>query len=103
MAKKVVVIGGGYGGAALAKALDETLDVVLVDPKDAFVHAAAALRGLVSEPWSERMFFRYDSLLARGQVVRDRVVRADPAGVTTAGGTRIEADYLVLASGSRYP
>jgi apoptosis-inducing factor 2 len=103
MAAQVVVVGGGYAGIAVAKALDDTLDVVLVDPKDAFVHAVAALRGLVSEPWAQRMFFDYDRLLSRGRVVRDRVVQADPAGVTTAGGTRIDADYVVLASGSAYP
>jgi apoptosis-inducing factor 2 len=103
MAAQVVVVGGGYAGIAVAKALDDTLDVVLVDPKDAFVHAVAALRGLVSEPWAQRMFLDYDRLLARGRVVRDRAVQTDPAGVTTAGGTRIDADYLVLASGSAYP
>src|ERR1035438_6971156 len=42
----VVVIGGGYGGISAAKALDEVADVVLVEPKDAFVHNVAALRAL---------------------------------------------------------
>ena len=43
----VVVIGGGYGGFAAAQALDEFADVVLVEPRDAFVHNVAALRALV--------------------------------------------------------
>ena len=43
----VVVVGGGYGGITVAKALDETSDVVLVEPKDAFMHNIAALRALV--------------------------------------------------------
>jgi NADPH-dependent 2,4-dienoyl-CoA reductase/sulfur reductase-like enzyme len=38
----VVVIGGGYGGINVAKSLDEVADVVLVEPKDAFVHNVAA-------------------------------------------------------------
>jgi NADPH-dependent 2,4-dienoyl-CoA reductase/sulfur reductase-like enzyme len=43
----VVVVGGGYGGYAVATALDETSDVVLVEPKDAFMHNIAALRALM--------------------------------------------------------
>jgi flavin-dependent dehydrogenase len=54
----VVIIGGGYGGISVAKALDDAVDVVLVDPKDSFVHSVAALRSLVSKEWAERMFFR---------------------------------------------
>jgi NADH dehydrogenase FAD-containing subunit len=99
----VMIIGGGYGGISLAKALDNAFDVVLVDPKDSFVHSVAALRSLVRKEWAERMFFRYDGLLTRGQVVRDRAVKVDSRGTTTAGGQRIDADYVVLASGSAYP
>ena len=44
MERTVVVIGGGYGGSAVAKALDAEADVVLVDPRDAFVHSAGSLR-----------------------------------------------------------
>lgn len=103
MSGKVVIVGGGYGGSTLAKALDETMDVVLVDPKDAFVHSVAALRGLVSAEWAPRVFYPYGNLLQRGVVIRDRVVAVDEKGVTTAAGTRIDADYIVLASGSTYP
>lgn len=103
MAASVVIIGGGYGGITLAKALDDAVDVVLVDPKDSFVHSVAALRSLVSKEWAERMFFGYDRLLTRGRVIRDRAVKVDSHGATTAGGQRIGADYVVLASGSAYP
>ncbi len=98
----VVIVGGGYGGTALAKELDESTEVVLVEPKDSFVHAVAALRGLVSAEWAERIFFPYDRLLARGRVVRDRAVLVESTGVTTADGERIDADYIVLATGSGY-
>ena len=40
----VVVVGGGYGGVPTAKALDEIADVVLVEPRDAFVHNVRAAR-----------------------------------------------------------
>ncbi|WP_285563628.1 FAD-dependent oxidoreductase [Streptomyces sp. RTGN2] len=101
--RTVVVIGGGYGGAAVAKVLDEEADVVLVDPKDAFVHAAGSLRALVRPDWAHQIFFPYDTLLRRGTVRRERAVSVDPGGVTLASGERIAAAYLVLATGSDYP
>jgi apoptosis-inducing factor 2 len=100
---RVVVVGGGYGGAAVAKALDADADVVLVEPKDAFVHAAGSLRALVRPDWAHNIFFPYDRLLTRGRVVRDRAVSVAPDGVTLASGERIAADYVVLATGSGYP
>jgi NADH dehydrogenase FAD-containing subunit len=99
----VAIIGGGYGGAAAAKALDEIADVVLIDPKDAFVHNIAALRGLIDPEWADRVFYPYGRLLTRGRVIQDRAVRVDPGAVTIASGERIPADYIVLASGSSYP
>ena len=99
----VVVVGGGYGGAPTAKALDEIADVVLIEPKDAFVHNIAALRGLVDPDWTDRIFYPYDRLLSRGRVIHDRAVRVDADAVILGSGERIEADYIVLASGSAYP
>jgi NADH dehydrogenase FAD-containing subunit len=99
----VVVVGGGYGGIRVAKALDDTSDVVLVEPKDAFMHNIAALRALVDPSWLPGIFFPYAGLLANGRVVRDRAVLVDPHRVVTAGGEQIDADYIVLATGSSYP
>jgi len=99
----VVVIGGGYGGVSVAKALDDVAKVVLVEPKDAFQHNIAALRGLVDPDWTDRTFLPYDKLLIRGSVIRDRAVEVDQHGAVLASGRRLPADYLVLATGSTYP
>lgn len=103
MCPSVVIVGGGYGGISAAKALDGVADVLLVEQRERFVHNVAALRGLVDPGWAERMFLPYDRLLDHGGVVRDRAVRIDQTGVTLAAGTRMSADYLVLATGSSYP
>src|ERR1700680_3625748 len=99
----VVVVGGGYGGVAVAKALDETSDGVLVEPKDAFMHNIAALRALVDPSWLPNIFLPYGGLLANGRVVRDRAVLVDPHRVVTASGEEISAAYVLLGAGSRYP
>ncbi|MFG2671249.1 NAD(P)/FAD-dependent oxidoreductase [Streptomyces sp. NPDC048445] len=102
MSRTVAVIGGGYGGAAVAKALESEADVVLIDPRDAFVNAAASLRALTRPDWAGNMFFPFETLLTKGRVIRDRAASVDGGGVTLASGERVAADYVVLATGSSY-
>lgn len=99
----VVVIGGGYGGVNVAKALDADLDVVLIEPKDAFVHNVGALRALVEPTFLPKIFLPYDRLLGRGRVVRDRAVEVSAHRVVLGSGESITADYVVIATGSTYP
>ena len=99
----VVVLGGGYAGIQVARPLDDLADVVLVEPKDDFVHNVAALRALVDPSWLERIYLPYTGLLGRGRVIRDRAVKADADRVVLASGAELFPDYLVLATGSGYP
>ncbi len=103
MRGRVVVVGGGYGGAAVARALDDVADVVLVEPKDAFVHATAALRAVVDPAWTERVFYPYDALLTNGRVVQDFARSVEPGVVHLSSHESIEADHVVLATGTGYP
>jgi NADH dehydrogenase FAD-containing subunit len=98
-----VVVGGGYAGVNVARSLDDVADVVLVEPKDAFVHNVAALRALVDPSWLPRIYLPYDGLLAHGRVIHDRAAKVDSGRVTLASGEEIRADYIVLATGSAYP
>lgn len=101
--RRVVVVGGGYAGSAVAQGLDDVADVVLVEPKDVFVHNVAALRALVDPSWLELSYFPYDRLLQHGRVVQDRATLIDSGGVTLASGDRLEADIIVLSTGTSYP
>jgi NADH dehydrogenase FAD-containing subunit len=87
----------------VAKGLDETADVTLIEPKDAFVHNVAALRALVAPDWLPRIFLPYAGLLTHGPVVRDRAAKVGTEKVVLASGDEIGADFIVLATGSRYP
>jgi apoptosis-inducing factor 2 len=103
MAPTVAVVGGGYGGITVAKALDHIADVTLIEPRDTFVHNVAGLRAVVDPDWAERIFLPYDRLLARGQVRRDRAVHVTGTSVELGSGEALEADYIVLATGSGQP
>jgi len=100
---RVTVIGGGYGGIAIAKALDDVAEVTLVEQKDTFVNHTAALRAAVDREWAERIFLPYDNLLARGRVVHGTALGVRGTTVSVAGMGDIEADHLVLATGTAYP
>ena len=100
---KVVVIGGGYGGITVAGGLDDVADVTLVEQKDQFVHHAAALRAAVDSVWGHTVFMPYSRLLERGRVVHGTCMRVDGRTVYVAGHDPIEADFLVLATGTTYP
>src|SRR5215467_7512063 len=91
----VVVLGGGYAGVQVARPLDDLAEVVLVEPKDHFVHNVAALRALVDPSWLERIYLPYTALLDAGRVIQDRVVLA-------SGAERLQGS-LVLASVVGYP
>lgn len=100
---KVVIVGGGYGGAATARALDEVADVTLVEPRETFVHNVAALRAAVDPVWAEKIFIPYDGLLSRGRVIRARASLITPGRVELDSGARLDADYVVLATGTTSP
>lgn len=103
MTPTVVVVGGGYGGIHVAKELDSFAAVTLIEPRETFVHNVAALRAVVAPEWVDRLFIPYDGLLAHGRVLRDRAVDVRPGRVALASGAALEADYIVLATGSAYP
>ncbi len=99
--KRVVIIGGGYAGTKLARALDESAEVVLVEPREAFVHIVAAIRAIVAPALLDRLIIPYDRLLGRGKVVQDRAVGFGEREVKLSARGALEADIIVVATGSR--
>lgn len=102
MAFKVAIVGGGYAGFELAKALDSHVDVALIEAREAFVHNVGTPRSIADPGLIERIVFPYDRLLRRGQVVRGHAAKVDKGSVSLQDGTRIDADVVVIATGSSY-
>ncbi len=100
--KKVVIVGGGYVGFEVAKALDEHADVTLIEQREAFVQPPAAIRALLQPDLLNQIILPYDQLLSRGQVVRGRAAAVSQSEVTLDDGTTYPADFIVLATGSSY-
>lgn len=100
MTKRIVIVGGGYVGVQLAKALDDKADVTLIEPRSHFAHAPAMIRSVVDPQVLDQGLIPYDDLLKNGQVLRTRAKSVSAAGVTLEDGTEVPGDYIVVATGS---
>jgi NADPH-dependent 2,4-dienoyl-CoA reductase/sulfur reductase-like enzyme len=104
-AARVVVIGGGFGGASCARALrklDAKLQVTLIEPNRTFTacpfsnEVIAGLRDLQAQQFS------YEKIAAEGvTVIPQAATKVDPQArtVTLADGHSLGYDRLVLAPG----
>lgn len=100
--KRVIIVGGGYAGTGLARRLDRELEVRLIEPRQCFVHNIGAMRAVVEPALLQRIVIPYDRLLRHGQVVQGAATAVLPDGVCLADGSTLEADLVVVATGSRY-
>lgn len=104
--KRVLILGGGFGGIATARRLKEKLDVndevILVDRRDHFMVGFRKTWALVGESTLEAGQRPLDSLVGQDiRVMRDPVTRIDPGGrAATMGDQHISADALVVALGA---
>ena len=104
---KVVVIGGGYGGATAAKYLrwlsDYKIDVVMFEPLEAFVSCPMSNLVLSGVKQMDYLTTPYTSLSRRHgvTVVRDRAQSVDTRAktVTLANGPVIGYDKLIVSPG----
>jgi len=102
---RIVILGGGFGGAGCARALhraDAGFEITLVEPNPTFTACPfsnaviAGLRDIAAQR------FGYDAIRAAGiTVAQDQATAVDPQArrVTLRGGATLAYDRLVLAPG----
>jgi sulfide dehydrogenase [flavocytochrome c] flavoprotein subunit len=105
-AKRVVVVGGGYGGTIAAKyirMMDKSIEVVLIERNDHFVSCPFSnlyIGGIIKD--LTPLTIKFDKLASNHgvKIVQAEVTGIDPAGkvVTTDKGT-VSYDRLVLSPG----
>ncbi len=104
---KVVVIGGGYGGATAAKYIrllsDHKIDVTLVEPDKEFISCPLSNLVLGGSRTLATLSRPYTTLAKHHgiTVARDYAVSIDPVAriVKLAGGNTLQYDKLVLSPG----
>lgn len=102
---RIVVVGGGFGGAACARALkraDARLQVTLIEPNKTFISCPLSNAVIAGLRKMEAQQFGYDKLAAEGIAVVAQAATAidtQKRSVTTADGTAFSYDRLVLSPG----
>jgi sulfide dehydrogenase [flavocytochrome c] flavoprotein chain len=104
---KVVVVGGGYGGATAAKYVrmfsDYGIDVTLVEPNSAFISCPISNLVIQGSKTIADVTTPYDNLTKRHgvKVVRDMVasIDAEKRMVKLAGGGELPYDRLIVSPG----
>jgi NADPH-dependent 2,4-dienoyl-CoA reductase/sulfur reductase-like enzyme len=104
---KVVVIGGGYGGATAAKYVrmwsEGGVDVTLVEPNPTFISCPISNLVLAGLKSMDDITITYDNLVKKHGVtlVRDRVeaIDVDKRQVRLAGGNTLPYDRLIVSPG----
>ena len=104
-AARVVIIGGGFGGASCARALrkiDARLQVTLVEPNRIFTACPFSNEVIAGLRDIEAQQFGYEKIAASGvTVIAQAATKVDPQGRTIGltDGTSLRYDRLVLAPG----
>ena len=104
---KVLVVGGGYGGATVSKYIrllsDYSIDVMMVEPNKAFVSCPVSNLVIAGMKTMKDITTPYDGLSSKHgvRIVHDMVTRIDPAKkvAVLASGGEVRYDKLVMSPG----
>ena len=102
---RVVVVGGGFGGAACARALKRAqadLQIILIEPNAVFTSCPFSNEAIAGLRDIEAQRFGYDRIAADGiTVIGQAVTMIEPQrrSVMTADGVALPYDRLVLSPG----
>lgn len=102
---RIVVVGGGYGGAVAAKylkLLKPDLNVTLIERNKAYVSCPLSNEVISGERDIKTLYWNYTGLAKRGvKVVHDEATAVDPVKKTVSlkGGQPVSYDKLVLSPG----
>jgi len=104
-AARIVVIGGGFGGASCARALrrlDAKLQVTLIEPNRIFTACPFSNEVIAGLRQLQAQQFNYDSIAAEGvKIVAQAATKIDPQArnVGLADGGSVSYERLVLSPG----
>ncbi len=101
---KLVILGGGFCGATVAKELDGTknIQVTLIDKNPFFEYNPSAHKCLTNPSYQQNIQVPFKNFLTNTQIITEPIKRVFPFEVYTESN-RIEFDYAVICLGSLYP
>ena len=99
--KKIVIIGGGFVGSYCAKVLENDFDTTLIDTNDYFEFTPSVLRVIVEPKNLKNIHVMHKDYLSKTKIIVGIVKEVNKKYVVV-NGKKINFDYLIICSGSRY-
>lgn len=99
--KKIVIIGGGFSGSLIARKLENSFDVTLVDSKDYFEYTPGVLRTIIFPPHARKIECLHENYLKKAHFINGFVKTISKKNVLV-NGKKLSYDYLVICTGSSY-
>jgi NADH dehydrogenase FAD-containing subunit len=104
--KKIVIVGGGVSGKKLSEALskNENIETILVEPKDYIEVPFGQLRALVDpNDFSPKIRRKYSQILPNVKHIMQKAIGIKEKKLILEDGSDVDFDYLVIATGSKFP
>lgn len=102
--RKLVILGGGFCGALVAKKLDSRrkMDTTLIDKKDFFEYTPAVHKVVFAPDYQSKITVPFHNFLKHISIVTDDLIRVNPQFVETRK-EKFHYDILVISTGIDYP
>lgn len=98
---RLVIVGGGFSGTYIARALQDDFNIVLLDVKDFFLYTPSLLK-IVSNPnIVSRITRKHSSYLRKVEVIQKYVDTITEESIFY-DSTELPYDYLAICTGSSY-
>ncbi len=104
--KKIVIVGGGVAGKNLSAALsnNKNIETILVEPKEYVEVPFAQLRALVEpDDFSPSIRRKISQLLPDVKHIKQKAIGIKEKKLLLDDDTDIDFDFLVIATGSKFP
>jgi NADH dehydrogenase FAD-containing subunit len=101
---KVIILGGGFCGAMIAKKLDreKKFDVTLIDTKEYFEYTPSLWKLLLRPSYHQHLMIPYNKFLKRTRIITDPLRYVTPEVIETKKET-LPYESLVISTGIDYP
>jgi len=101
--KKLIIAGGGFAGAKIAKALESLYDTTLIDSKDYFEFTPGILRTILNPNHLKKIQVLHTDYLKKAAVITDSIKEiSEKEVILSKNNQRIKFDFLVITLGSSY-
>lgn len=101
---KIVILGGGFCGALIAKKLDAAreLEIILIEKKHYFDYSPSIHKVVIHPSYLRKVIVPYYSFLEHVHIIIDNVIKVTPTYIETKKN-KIGYDYLIISTGIDYP